>query len=130
MLAQRADIAQQALSELSQLSMYRPQAVAGGGSGALVRRTPGSVPTAPEFATGAGQSNRPARDAAQVRSLLSDFQSGTNRGRQVAENDATGTAQETAGDDGLAGREAGPEDGRGQPVTTPDTDLDPRGTTW
>jgi signal transduction histidine kinase len=129
MLAQRADIAQQALAELSQLSTYRPQAVSGGGSGALVRRTPASVPSAPEISTTAGQPQRP-RDAAQVRSLLSSFQQGTTRGREMAEQDTAGAAPQTAGDNGLAGREAGPGVGRGHPVTTPDTDLDPRGTTW
>ena len=129
MLAQRADIAQQALAELSQLSTYRPQAVSGGGSGALVRRTPASVPSAPEIGTTAGQPQRP-RDAAQVRSLLSSFQQGTTRGREMAEQDTAGAAPQTAGDNGLAGREAGPDVDRGYPVTTPDTDLDPRGTTW
>ena len=131
MLAQRADIAQQALSELSQLSTYRPQAVVGGGAQALARRTPASVPAAPEFGT-TSSAQRPARDAAQVRSLLSSFQSGTSRGREMAEQDVTNGdgAHQSAGDNGLAGDEEGPQLDTGQPVTTPDTDLDPRSATW
>ncbi len=83
MLAQRADIAQQALAELNQLSMYRPQAVASTSS--LVRRTPTAVPAAPAIST-TSSSPRPSRDANQVRSLLSSFQSGTSRGRQLADS--------------------------------------------
>ncbi|KGM09067.1 hypothetical protein N868_03320 [Cellulomonas carbonis T26] len=105
MLAQRADIAQQALAELSQLSSYRPQQVSGAAS-SLVRRTPAAVPAAPEIETRpAGQ--RPERDANQVRSLLSSFQSGTTRGRQAGAPDGPQTtgvgASHTGTEDGLTG---------------------------
>jgi signal transduction histidine kinase len=126
MLAQRADIAQQALAELNQLSMYRPQAVATTSSSSLVRRTPGTIPAAPAIAL-SGSAPRPARDANQVRSLLSSFQSGTSRGRQVA--DGGDDTHQDSGGDGRAGSEEDPA-GHGEPVTTPDTDLNPRDTTW
>lgn len=122
MLAQRADIAQQALAELNQLSTYRPQAVAGSTSSKLARRTPSAIPAAPEIAKASAP--RPARDANQVRSLLSSFQSGTSRGRQLAEG---GT--QTTGDIGHAGSTEGP-DGVGEPVPTPDADLTTRDATW
>ena len=122
MLAQRADIAQQALAELNQLSTYRPQAVAGTSPSTLARRTPSAIPAAPEIAKPTAP--RPARDANQVRSLLSSFQSGTSRGRQLAED-----GSQTAGDIGHAGSTEGP-DGRGEPVTTPDTDLTTRDAAW
>ena len=129
MLAQRADIAQQALSELSQLSTYRPQAVAGSGS-SLARRTPTAVPAAPEIST-KSSSQRPARDANQVRSLLSSFQSGTSRGREMAAQDGGSAAGEPIGADGHAdGQDGSGNGGRGQPVTTPDTESDPRGSSW
>jgi len=127
MLAQRADIAQQALAELNQLSTYRPQAVAGSGSSTLTRRTPGTIPAAPAIATSSA-SPRPGRDANQVRSVISSFQSGTSRGRQLADG-GTDVAPQTAGGNGLAGSEEGPG-GHGEPVTTPDTDLNPRDATW
>ena len=127
MLAQRADIAQQALAELNQLSMYRPQAVSSAAApSTLTRRTPGNIPAAPAIVTSA--TPRPARDANQVRSLLSSFQSGSSRGRQLAGGGSDATSND-AGDNGLAGSEEGP-DSRGEPVTTPDTDLTPRDTTW
>lgn len=125
MLAQRADLAQQALAELSQLSTYRPQAVAGG-TGSLTRRTPSAVPAAPEIATRpSGQ--RPERDANQVRSLLSSFQSGTSRGRQAVDGPQT-TGPGTPG----AGAEEGPHEAEGDqlaPVPT-DSDLTQRSTSW
>ncbi len=127
MLAQRADIAQQALAELNQLSTYRPQAVAGSGSSTLTRRTPGTIPAAPAIATSSA-SPRPGRDANQVRSVITRFQSGTSRGRQLADG-GTDVAPQTAGGNGLAGSEEGPE-GHGEPVTTPDIDLNPRDATW
>lgn len=122
MLAQRADIAQQALAELNQLSTYRPQTVAGGTS-KLARRTPTAVPAAPEISKPSAP--RPARDANQVRSLLSSFQAGTTRGRQLA-----GDGAQTAGDVGHAGSTEESPTGRGEPVTTPDTDLTHRDATW
>ena len=127
MLAQRADIAQQALAELNQLSTYRPQAVVGSGSSTLTRRTPGTIPAAPAIATSSA-SPRPGRDANQVRSVISSFQSGTSRGRQLADG-GTDVAPQPVGGNGLAGSEEGPE-GHGEPVTTPDTDLNPRDATW
>ncbi|MBC7291459.1 MAG: hypothetical protein H5T83_09045 [Actinotalea sp.] len=126
MLAQRADLAQQALAELSQLSAYRPQAVTGG-TGSLTRRTPTAVPAAPEIATASG-GPRPERDANQVRSLLSSFQSGTSRGRMAVDG-----AQTTGTGSPGAGHEEGPSGAEGEPVAAvvpTDSDLTQRGTSW
>ena len=77
MLALRSDIEEQALSELSQLSAYRPSM--GGSSERLTRRVPSAVPVAAP-ATG----NHPIRrDADELRSRLASFQSGTTRGRRA-----------------------------------------------
>ncbi len=94
MLAERSDIAQQALSEFSQLSSYRPSTVDGGRT-ALKRRVPAAVPETPLIAThpaavaaggavSTASEPREARDAEQVRSLLASFQSGSSRGRRAA----------------------------------------------
>jgi hypothetical protein len=87
MLALRSDIQEQALSELSQLSAYRPQVVAGSSSAErLTKRVPTAIPEAPQFAEptkGGGD-----RDADKLRSRLSSFQSGTARGRRDADNEA------------------------------------------
>ena len=81
MLALRSDIQEQALSELSQLSSYRPQVVPG--ADRLTRRVPTAVPEAPEIVdSGAG------RNPDEVRSRLASFQSGTARGRRDATQDA------------------------------------------
>jgi hypothetical protein len=123
MLAQRAGIAQQALSELNELSNYRPQSLARAGSAALTRRTPEAIPAPPAIAMGSG---RHGNDADHVRSTLSSFQSGSARGREVADSGAP-DAQQTSG--GHAGSEESLV-ARGVPVTTPDTDQNSRGTRW
>lgn len=80
MLSLRADIQEQALSELTQLSAYRPQVdVPAGGS--LTRRVPTAIPAAPEIST-PDSGPAPARDADGLRSRLSSFQSGSRRGRR------------------------------------------------
>jgi signal transduction histidine kinase len=82
MLSLRADIQEQALSELSQLSAYRPQVVDRPANGSLTRRVPTAIPAAPEISTpDAGEA--PARDADGLRNRLSSFQSGTRRGRRA-----------------------------------------------
>ncbi|AEI10716.1 ATP-binding protein [Cellulomonas gilvus] len=79
MLALRSDIQEQALSELSQLSAYRPAANSSGER--LTKRVPTAIPqTAAEPSTEAPVQ----RDANELRSRLSSFQSGTSRGRQAA----------------------------------------------
>ncbi len=80
MLALRSDIQEQALSELSQLSAYRPQVVQG--SDRLARRVPTAVPQAPEIVESTAE-----RDPNEVRSRLASFQSGTARGRRDAGRD-------------------------------------------
>ena len=80
MLALRSDIQEQALSELSQLSAYRPQVVKQAAS--LSRRTPSAIPSAPEIAEADGGQGA-ERDPEQLRSRLSSFQSGTSRGRRA-----------------------------------------------
>ena len=132
MLAQRADLAQQALAELSQLSSYRPKAASGAAPSTLVRRTPGNIPAAPAIELPAS-GQRTERDANQVRSLLSSFQSGTSRGRKATdgpEPETGPTGPQDPGGELLAGHEDGPDGGHGEPVTTPDTDLNQRSTSW
>jgi signal transduction histidine kinase len=81
MLGLRADIQEQALSELSQLSAYRPKVdVPAGGS--LTRRVPTAIPAAPEISQpDPGQAT--ARDADGLRDRLASFQSGSRRGRRA-----------------------------------------------
>ena len=82
MLALRSDIQEQALSELSQLSAYRPS-VTGGNQERLTKRVPTAVPAT----TVAEDEGKPVqRDADQLRSRLSSFQSGTSRGRRAMED--------------------------------------------
>ena len=117
MLAQRADIAQQALAELSQLSSYRPQPATDRGA-TLVRRTPGTIPAAPEIERKA-EGSGPARDANQVRSVLSNFQSGSHRGRA-----AGGSPEPTAQPAPSAGNGLAPAG------TIPETDPNSGTTSW
>jgi hypothetical protein len=96
MLALRSDIQEQALSELSQLSAYRPAAMNGStGSASLTKRVPNAIPAAPPLA--APESDRATpRDADQLRSRLSSFQSGTSRGRRAAEAPDDASAASTS----------------------------------
>ncbi|WP_169164310.1 sensor histidine kinase [Cellulomonas taurus] len=88
-LAMRADIQEQALSELSQLSAYRPKSV-DRPAASLVRRTPNAVPEAPAIAPSTASA---PRDADAVRDRLSSFQSGTRRGRRaLADGDGSDQA--------------------------------------
>ncbi|HEY0189329.1 MAG TPA: nitrate- and nitrite sensing domain-containing protein [Cellulomonas sp.] len=88
MLSMRADIQEQALSELSQLSAYRPTVVSRPANGSLTRRVPTAIPAAPEIA-GAAEATAP-RDADGLRDRLSSFQSGTRRGRRAQAGSPTG----------------------------------------
>ncbi|GIG25616.1 sensor histidine kinase [Cellulomonas denverensis] len=85
-LAMRADIQEQALSELSQLSAYRPKTV-DRPAGSLARRVPNQVPAAPEIAPATGAA---PRDADAVRDRLSSFQSGSRRGRRALSDGRSG----------------------------------------
>jgi len=80
MLALRSDIQEQALSELSQLSAYRPSQAGSGER--LTKRVPTAMP--PVAADLNGDHAPVQRDANELRSRLSSFQSGTSRGRQAA----------------------------------------------
>ncbi|MFB9955201.1 hypothetical protein [Cellulomonas denverensis] len=82
----RADIQEQALSELSQLSAYRPKTV-DRPAGSLARRVPNQVPAAPEIAPATGAA---PRDADAVRDRLSSFQSGSRRGRRALSDGRSG----------------------------------------
>jgi hypothetical protein len=82
MLALRSDIQEQALSELSQLSAYRPSAQSNGSATAsLAKRVPHEIPAAPEFVQ--QEAGTPDRDADQLRSRFASYQSGTARGRRA-----------------------------------------------
>ena len=90
---QRSMLASEALSELSRLSSYSPSSVEGrGGPAPLVRRQPAATEAAklPEPPAGPAPERRP-RSAADVRSMLSGFQSGVTRGRAGSDG-ATATA--------------------------------------
>ena len=80
-LRERSAIASEALSELSALSGYRPQAVENRGQDSMPRRTPQATP-----GTRARRRSRPPvphreRSATDVRSMLSGFRAGVERGR-------------------------------------------------
>ncbi|MBU5421065.1 nitrate- and nitrite sensing domain-containing protein [Cellulomonas hominis] len=94
MLALRADIQEQALSELSQLSAYRPKIDTRPAGGSLTRRVPTAIPAAPEIS--APEPGRaPERDADGLRDRLASFQSGSRRGRRaLADADPSGTVPE------------------------------------
>ena len=82
MLALRSDIQEQALSELSQLSAYRPSApTSGSASASLAKRVPQEIPASPEFVQAVA--GTPDRDADQLRSRFASYQSGTERGRRA-----------------------------------------------
>ncbi|PVU82809.1 hypothetical protein DDP54_07080 [Cellulomonas sp. WB94] len=82
MLALRSDIQEQALSELSQLSAYRPSApTSGSTSASLAKRVPQEIPASPEFVQAVV--GTPDRDAEQLRSRFASYQSGTARGRRA-----------------------------------------------
>ncbi|HET8614697.1 MAG TPA: nitrate- and nitrite sensing domain-containing protein [Actinomycetales bacterium] len=92
-LRERSAMASEALSELSALSTYRPESVTGGSKPAsLVRRTPAATPAAqlaqPQEPQGPRRANR---NAADVRSMLSGFRAGVERGR-TSPGTAPGTA--------------------------------------
>jgi hypothetical protein len=96
MLALRSDIQEQALSELSQLSAYRPAAMNGStGSASLTKRVPNAIPAAPPLAAPESDRGNP-RDADQLRSRLSSFQQGTSRGRRAAEAPDDASAASTS----------------------------------
>ncbi|WP_026075277.1 sensor histidine kinase [Cellulomonas massiliensis] len=80
MLALRSDIQEQALSELSQLSAYRPAAM-GSPNASLQKRVPTAIPRQAPVEDAATPIER---DADQLRSRLSSFQSGTTRGRRAS----------------------------------------------
>ncbi|MGN6611087.1 MAG: nitrate- and nitrite sensing domain-containing protein, partial [Angustibacter sp.] len=84
-LRERSAMASEALSELSALSSYSPQAVEAAAPTSLTRRTPLATPAGqmatrqqPEEPIGA---RRSARNAADVRTMLSGFRAGVERGR-------------------------------------------------
>ncbi len=79
-LALQAGIQEQALAELSQLSSYRPNQMAGtAASSNLTKRVRTEVPASTLPDEG---SSKISRDAAELRSRLSSFVSATNRARQ------------------------------------------------
>ena len=79
-LRERSAIASEALSELSALSGYRPQAVENRGQASMPRRTPQSTPGLDPAQAAAAVPHR-ERNATDVRSMLSGFRAGVERGR-------------------------------------------------
>jgi hypothetical protein len=92
-------MASEALSELSALSTYSPQALEPGAPVTLQRRTPlaseaGQMASQqPEEPIGA---RRGARNAADVRTMLSGFRAGVERGRTSPASSSNGSG--SAGD--------------------------------
>jgi len=125
MLALRSDIQEQALSELSQLSAYRPTTVSNGaaGAGSLTRRVPTAIPKSPEIVKPDGD-RAVNRDAAQLRSRLSSFQSGTSRGRRATEVPTESSA------DGGSLRETSPARETQDSVIDDDHDSTPSTPSW
>ncbi len=79
---QRSMLASEALSELSRLSTYSPSAVEGrSGPAPLTRRQPAASEAAKIHQPTGPAPERRQRSAADVRSMLSGFQSGVTRGR-------------------------------------------------
>lgn len=83
-LALQAGIQEQALSELSQLSSYRPNQDLSAKSSGLTKRVRAEAPVATEPQP---QETKISRDAAELRSRLSSFMSATTRGRQEGAGD-------------------------------------------
>ncbi|MGL5857576.1 MAG: nitrate- and nitrite sensing domain-containing protein [Angustibacter sp.] len=113
-LRQRSAMASEALSELSALSTYSPESVGATASSTLRRRTPGATPagrlaTTPEEPIGA---RRGTRNAADVRSMLSGFQAGVQRGRTG--DQAASASHDPAHEESL-GYAATPATGDGDP---------------
>ncbi|GAA2518665.1 ATP-binding protein [Rarobacter incanus] len=96
MLASRADLQDQALAELSQLSSYRPQQEVKGGAG-LVKRKKTEVPDTAEGDEDPTK-QKITRDAAELRSRLSAFHSGTSRGREAVVKPAVNSDPSAEGD--------------------------------
>jgi len=89
-LALQAGIQEQALSELSQLSSYRPnQDLSAKGQG-LTKRVRAEVPA--EAEQGKPEETKIARDAVELRSRLSSFMTATTRGRQEGVGDEPGSS--------------------------------------
>lgn len=79
--ALQTGIQEQALSELSQLSSYRPNEMGGGGGSNLTKRVRSEVPDSTDDLS----SQKISRDAAELRARLSSFVSATSRARDDAE---------------------------------------------
>lgn len=92
-LRRRSAITSEVLSELSQLSAYKPEAEHARPAASLTKRVPTQIPEQPEADTAP---DRPARkrDASQVRSMLSGFQAGVNRAQNADVNGTTTSGRE------------------------------------
>lgn len=84
-LALRAGIHEQALSELSQLSSYRPNEFGTGAAAGLTKRVRSDVPDSTDNLN----SQKISRDAAELRARLSAFVSATSRARDTTEQNVT-----------------------------------------
>jgi hypothetical protein len=87
-LRERSAIASEALSELSALSGYRPQAVESRSQGSMPRRTPQATPGIDQAAEAPSAVPHRERSATDVRSMLSGFRAGVERGRADKPSDA------------------------------------------
>ena len=91
-LAARSDIQEQAFSEFSSLTAYRPQlADESTKPAALTKRVPTAIPQTAASKPSSGKTKTIERDAEQLRSRLSSFQSAVTRGRAEVEENSEGS---------------------------------------
>ena len=91
-LAARSDIQEQAFSEFSSLTAYRPQlADESTKPAALTKRVPTAIPQTAASKLSSGKTKTIERDAEQLRSRLSSFQSAVTRGRAEVEENSEGS---------------------------------------
>jgi hypothetical protein len=94
-------MASQALSELSALSSYSPQAAQPTAPAPLPRRSSQAAPAGqatPQLADEPLGARRGTRNAADVRSMLSGFRAGVEQGRIAFPGEAPEPEQEPAGE--------------------------------
>ncbi len=77
----RSALASEALTELSRLSSYRPEAVESTAPTRLVRRTPAATPAGHVEPASPQPTTHRSRTATEVRSMLAGFHAGVERGR-------------------------------------------------
>jgi hypothetical protein len=131
----RSALTSQALTELSRLSAYNPTSLPPADRGGLERRTP-AAPAPPQPEAEVETSGQRARTAADVRSMLTGFNAGVERGRtspsahrpaseRPPEEEVRADQPESAGS--ATGRSEADRIAHGQPVSDQSTGDQPLG---